>query len=213
MTVSPVPFENRDSKSGKFVPVGESRMQAFMRRVNKNGPMHPYDTSLGRCWLWGGGVFKKGTKHERARLAWGGCDCHASRVAYELFKEPLGSLFACHSCDNALCVNPDHIWAGTAKDNACDCALKGRNSKHYGDANGARIHKERIQRGSDHYLRRNPSLILRGEQKPFHKLTVDSVRIIRSSSESAKELAKRFGVSVGLVRSVRRGKKWRHVCA
>lgn len=32
-----------------------------------------------------------------------------------------------HSCDNTICVCPDHLILGTAKDNAEDCVKRGRN--------------------------------------------------------------------------------------
>lgn len=35
--------------------------------------------------------------------------------------------FACHTCDNPPCVNPDHLFLGSSKDNAQDCARKKRN--------------------------------------------------------------------------------------
>lgn len=40
------------------------------------------------------------------------------------------SLFVLHRCDNPPCVNPDHLFLGTAKDNAVDMMRKGRGNKY-----------------------------------------------------------------------------------
>ncbi len=76
------------------------------------------------CWLWTAYTNKWGYGTikilGKMRLA--------HRVSFTLFRCPIPEgLLVCHTCDNPPCVNPDHLWLGTDKDNASDCLSKGRN--------------------------------------------------------------------------------------
>lgn len=133
----------------------------------------------GECWLWTGR--KCGGYGEfmfKSRLY------KAHRIACSLSKELLPTQLACHHCDTPACVNPDHLYAGSLKDNANDRERRNR-----------QVHP----RGSDHV---------------HAKLTDERVMDIRSraaNGETQKDLAAAFGVARSLVSSIVNGKAWKHV--
>ncbi len=74
------------------------------------------------CWLWTAGVGRSGYG-----LFWDGEKVRtASRMAYLFAKGDPGNLQVHHTCDNPLCCNPDHLWAGSQLENMRDMLSKGR---------------------------------------------------------------------------------------
>lgn len=91
------------------------------------------------CWEWTGSINKDGYGRFKSKcynLIW--ITLVSSRVAYELFNGKLipNKMRACHSCDNPSCVNPNHLWLGTDKDNAEDRDNKGRQVCMHGEDHG-----------------------------------------------------------------------------
>ena len=57
---------------------------------------------------------------------------YAHRHVYRLaFGEIDKGLDVCHSCDNRKCINPDHLFLGTRKQNMEDAKSKGRTARGF----------------------------------------------------------------------------------
>jgi len=99
------------------------------------------------CWEWQGYGDRYGVLNVKGRAT------KAHRLSWELHYGPIPSkLCVLHSYDNGKCVNPEHLFLGTQKDNIHDAIRKGR----------AVFPK-----------------VLRGEEKSNSKLTEMDILVIR----------------------------------
>jgi hypothetical protein len=145
------------------------------------------------CWEWLGEVKANGY----GRIYFSGIRQYVHRLAWGLSFGAISKPDICHHCDNRRCFNPEHLFEGTALENAQDAVSKGR------AATGSRAISTRF-----------PERVVRGEKHPFSKLTECQVREIRNAPRKhgvLSEMAIRFGVHHNTVWNVRHGRAWNSV--
>ena len=205
------------------------------------------------CWNWVGTIGTDGYGKAKRQ----GKTLRAHRLSYQLYKGEIPEgYFVCHTCDNPKCVNPEHLWAGTHKENELDKDRKGRRSpspgishRHLmprGEEVGSsklnnylveEIYKLGMQNTTAKEIKRvlkldvsksavwrimkgdswthlnladkygKPSPQNTGERNPSSKLKEKDIIFIKSSSLSSKELAEKYGVSVGTINYAKRKEK------
>lgn len=132
------------------------------------------------CWIWQGSKRHNGY----GQVFYNGRPERSHRVSWIMHHGPIPSgKWVLHRCDNRSCVNPAHLFLGTAADNTADMLRKKRH-------------------------RSSPK---RGEQNNFAKLSDAQVRALRrmyvprknrksgKTYLSGKEVSKRFGITVQYV--------------
>ena len=164
--------------------------ERFFSKVNKEGPDHPHDKTLGKCWLWTGAHYPTGYGSFSKWMNGKTLNGYAHRFSYEYHKGKIIGGEVCHSCDVRDCVNPAHLWIGTRKQNIHDAMDKGRMSPT----------PEGVKFAS-------------GERHLNAKLNAENVLAISSmiGNKSQRDIAAAFGVSQGAVSSIATGKGWKTV--
>lgn len=107
-----------------------------------------------------------------------------SRLVWEHYYGPIPQgMCVCHECDNRKCINIEHLFLGTNRDNILDRTHKGR------------------------------TFHARGELSGMAKLKAKQVVAIKAFRYkiSQRELAKMYGVTQRTIADIHIGKTWRHI--
>lgn len=108
-------FQSRNDYKPRFcsgtciLPDGRSRFTAAIKKTDDG------------CWMWSVPSDRYGTIRVDGRTV------KAHRYSWELAHGAIPSgMSVLHKCDRPLCVNPDHLFLGSQRDNVRDMASKGR---------------------------------------------------------------------------------------
>lgn len=132
------------------------------------------------CWIWE----RYKDPHGYGRTSENNHPVLVHRLAWMLWRgEVPKGMFVCHKCDNPSCVNPNHLFLGTAKDNNADRTSKGRSM---------------------------PSGV-RGEQHGMSAITEEQARSIFNEPGIQRDIAKKFGITQHAVWCIKAGRTWKHI--
>lgn len=157
---------NRRS-NGTFVAEPLPERLASWSRVDVHG-----------CRLWLGHVDPK-TGYGQIKIGTQTRSVH--RVAAEAAGMAVKGTHVLHRCDIRRCIEPTHLFLGTAKDNQADMTSKGRG--RVGERNG---------------------------QAKLTESQVREIRVRFAAGETATSLAPQYNVSQPLVSAIARGALWNY---
>ena len=131
------------------------------------------------CWEWQRNIQANGYGHMKhsgkARLA--------HRVSYEMHSGEIpDGAYVLHRCDNRICVNPQHLFLGTAMDNRRDMQAKRR-----------RVHGERVNTAK------------------LTEAQIFEIYALSDSGMGSPRIAKKYGISTAMAWNIKVGKSWVHL--
>lgn len=136
---------------------------------------------INNCWIWLGSKDISGYGYVGIGKGKVG---RAHRISYQEFVGPIPAGFlVLHRCDNPSCINPEHLFVGTQKDNMQDMWKKGRGP--------IRNHKRD----------KNPAAKLNNEK------VIEILKLLENGTQQ-KNIAKQFNVSEQIISRIKLNQSW-----
>jgi hypothetical protein len=136
-----------------------------------NGPLHS------KCWIWLGAVSRG-----YGEVRWQGRQLKTHRASWEIYHGRIPQeMHVLHHCDNARCINPDHLFLGTEQHNADDKVNKGRQPK-----------------GETH-----------GRAKLKQQQVIEIRHLLATSNLSNVAIGQRYNIGREAIRRIRLSMRWR----
>mgnify|MGYP002133214347 CR=1 FL=1 len=160
------------NESREMVDHPQSLIDRFWKYVDKK--------SNSECWEWNGSLAKRGNygqiSHKLKTLK-------SHRLSYEINIGPIPEgKMVCHKCGNSKCCNPNHLYAGTAKDNWNDCI---------------------------NHLTAYKLPPIKPENVHCAKINYEIANEIRNSTENGVILGKRYNLTKTMISRIKRNLSWK----
>jgi hypothetical protein len=136
------------------------------------------------CWIWDAALIDKKQGYGSFYLGNGQHE-KAHRASWMLYKGEIPVGFCVlHRCDVRACVNPNHLFLGTNKDNVDDRVKKGRTRVGFGEKHGnSKLNNEKVL----------------------------MMRAMYADGSTSYELAEIFGCGKSMAHLVCSHRNWKHV--
>jgi len=176
--------------------------ERFWEKVRKAGP--------DECWEWT--ACKDQCGYGRIGVG-GGKAKRAHRIALEWkLGRPLRDGYeTAHTCDNPGCVNSNHLWEATHRENMLDSHAKDRSHTVIPTLESMEKQRQNTPRGDRHFMTQEYHRYqheANGNSK-LAKTQVDEIRRLRRDEGwTLVALAKQFGVTHAMIGFIVRGEVW-----
>lgn len=159
------------------------------------------------CWIWTGSTKPNG--YGNINVA--GKTLMTHRAAWLAFKGEIpNGMQVCHHCDTPACVNPDHLFLGSQKDNMDDMDAKGRRvvPNNAGSSNPMFGRQHTSETKAKQSAAKEGQFV--GSKHPKATINEQTARAILDCKGrmTARAAAENLGVSWHVVRNIWSGKSW-----